>query len=124
MDLNTLEKMGDEEMAGKIASISAVLKIFGGHLLGKIASSPLKFARLLKFSFKIKKEVDKTKDEQDMGKKIDNTLVILKIVLDYRKTNPNEMEVLFEMLEEIVQKYQENPNMKQEILNLIEMRGR
>ncbi|MCI7411243.1 hypothetical protein [Helicobacter bilis] len=124
MDLETLENMGDEEMAGKIVSIVAIIKVFGSNMLGRILSSPLKFAKLIKFSLKVKKEADKIQDKKDMGDKIDSSVAMAKMILEYRKTNPNEMETLFEILEEMVQKYQTNPDIKHEILNLIEKNGK
>lgn len=124
MDLDTLENMGDEEMAGKIVSIVAIITVFGSNMLGRILSSPLKFAKLIKFSLKVKKEADKIQDKKDMGDKIDSGVAMAKIILEYRKTNPNEMETLFEILEEMVQKYQTNPDIKQDILNLIEKSGK
>lgn len=124
MDLETLENMGDEEMAGKIVSIVAIIKVLGNNMLGRILSSPLKFAKLIKFSLKVKKEADKIQDKKDMGDKIDSSVAMAKMILEYRKTNPNEMETLFEILEEMVQKYQTNPDIKQDILNLIEKSGK
>ncbi|MDY5821530.1 MAG: hypothetical protein SPJ83_01845 [Helicobacter sp.] len=124
MDLETLENMGDEEMAGKIVSIVAIIKVLGNNMLGRILSSPLKFAKLIKFSLKVKKEADKIQDKKDMGDKIDSSVAMAKMILEYRKTNPNEMETLFEILEEMVQKYQTNPDIKHEILNLIEKSGK
>ncbi|MDY5949954.1 MAG: hypothetical protein SPJ16_01950 [Helicobacter sp.] len=124
MDLETLENMGDEEMAGKIVSIVAIIKVLGNNMLGRILSSPLKFAKLIKFSLKVKKEADKIQDKKDMGDKIDSSVAMAKMILEYRKTNPNEMETLFEILEEMVQKYQTNPDIKQDILNLIEKNGK
>lgn len=124
MDLETLENMGDEEMAGKIVSIVAIIKVIGNNMLGRILSSPLKFAKLIKFSLKVKKEADKFQDKKDMGDKIDSSVAMAKMILEYRKTNPNEMETLFEILEEMVQKYQTNPDIKQDILNLIEKSGK
>lgn len=124
MDLETLENMGDEEMAGKIVSIVAIIKVLGNNMLGRILSSPLKFAKLIKFSLKVKKEADKIQDKKDMGDKIDSSVAMAKMILEYRKTNPNEMETLFEILEEMVQKYQTNSNIKHEILNLIEKNGK
>lgn len=124
MDLETLENMGDEEMAGKIVSIVAIIKVIGSNMLGRILSSPLKFAKLIKFSLKVKKEADKIQDKKDMGDKIDSSVAMAKMILEYRKTNPNEMETLFEILEEMVQKYQTNPDIKQDILNLIEKNGK
>lgn len=124
MDLETLENMGDEEMAGKIVSIVAIIKVLGNNMLGRILSSPLKFAKLIKFSLKVKKEADKIQDKKDMGDKIDSSVAMAKMILEYRKTNPNEMETLFEILEEMVQKYQTNPDIKHEILNLIEKNGK
>ena len=93
-------------------------------MLGRILSSPLKFAKLIKFSLKVKKEADKIQDKKDMGDKIDSSVAMAKMILEYRKTNPNEMETLFEILEEMVQKYQTNPDIKQDILNLIEKNGK
>lgn len=124
MDLETLENMGDEEMAGKIVSIVAIIKVLGNNMLGRILSSPLKFAKLIKFSLKVKKEADKIQDKKDMGDKIDSSVAMAKMILEYRKTNPNEMETLFEILEEMVQKYQTNPDIKQDILNLIDKNGK
>lgn len=124
MDLETLENMGDEEMVGKIVSIVAIIKVLGNNMLGRILSSPLKFAKLIKFSLKVKKEADKIQDKKDMGDKIDSSVAMAKMILEYRKTNPNEMETLFEILEEMVQKYQTNPDIKQDILNLIEKNGK
>lgn len=124
MDLETLENMGDEEMAGKIVSIVAIIKVIGNNMLGRILSSPLKFAKLIKFSLKVKKEADKIQDKKDMGDKIDSSVAMAKMILEYRKTNPNEMETLFEILEEMVQKYQTNPDIKHEILNLVEKNGK
>ncbi|AQQ60237.1 hypothetical protein [Helicobacter bilis] len=124
MDLETLENMGDEEMAGKIVSIVAIIKVLGNNMLGRILSSPLKFAKLIKFSLKVKKEADKIQDKKDMGDKIDSSVAMAKMILEYRKTNPNEMETLFEILEEMVQKYQTNPDIKHEILNLIDKNGK
>ena len=124
MDLETLENMGDEEMAGKIVSIVAIIKVLGNNMLGRILSSPLKFAKLIKFSLKVKKEADKIQDKKDMGDKIDSSVAMAKMILEYRKTNPNEMETLFEILEEMVQKYQTNPDIKHEILNLVEKNGK
>ena len=120
MDLEILENMGDEEMAGKIVSIVAIIKVFGNNMLGRILSSPLKFAKLIKFSLKVKKEADKLQNKKDMGDKIDSSIAMAKIILEYRKTNPNEMEMLFGILEEMVDKYQTNQNIKQEILNIID----
>ena len=124
MDLETLENMGDEEMAGKIVSIVAIIKVIGNNMLGRILSSPLKFAKLIKFSLKVKKEADKIQDKKDMGDKIDSSVAMAKMILEYRKTNPNEMETLFEILEEMVQKYQTNPDIKHEILNLVDKNGK
>ena len=124
MDLETLENMGDEEMAGKIVSIVAIIKVLGNNMLGRILSSPLKFAKLIKFSLKVKKEADKIQDKKDMGDKIDSSVAMAKMILEYRKTNPNEMETLFEILEEMVQKYQTNPDIKHEILNLVDKNGK
>ena len=115
MDLEILENIGDEEMAGKIVSIVAIIKVFGNNMLGRILSSPLKFAKLIKFSLKVKKEADKLQNKKDMGDKIDSSIAMAKIILEYRKTNPNEMEMLFGILEEMVDKYQTNQNIKQEI---------
>lgn len=119
MGFKALENMGDEEMAGKFMSIGAILKVFGGIFFDKVLSSPIKFARIFKFSLKLKKIAEKTQEAKNQSEKLDSTILLIDMILKYRHTNPKEMEAIFETLEEIVQRYTSNPNVKQEILNIM-----
>lgn len=124
MGLDTLENMGDEEMAGKLISIGAILKVFGGMFFDKVLTSPIKFARIFKFSLKLKKAVEKTQTAKEQSEKLDNTISLIDMILKYRHTNPKEMDTIFETLEEIVQRYNNNPDVKQEILKIMQQNNK
>lgn len=120
MRLFELEKMEDDEMASKFISIVSILKVFSDMLFDKILAHPIKFVRVFKFSLKLKKIATTAQNTQDKGEKLDSTISLVEMILKYRHTNPEEMEIIFETLEEILQKYKSNPDIKQKILNIIE----
>lgn len=124
MGIEYLENMGDEEVAGKFMSFGAILKVFGSIFFDKVLGSPIKFARIFKFSLKLKKVAQKTQEAQNDEEKLDSTISMVDMILKYRHTNPKEMEAIFETLEEIVEKYKSNPNVKQEIINVMNRKGK
>ncbi len=120
MDSEKLDNIGDEAMAGKIMSIGIILKVFSGIIFDKMITSPIKFARITKLSFKLKKDIQQIQTTQDNAIKLDSTISLIATILAYRHTNPQEMDMVFDLLEEVIQKYNANPDIKQEILKLME----
>lgn len=119
MKLESLENIEDDEMASKIASIAVVLKAFGSMLLDRVLSSPIKFARIFKFSLKLKKVAQQMQSTQDQAEKLDSSVALISMILKYRHTNPKEMDMIFDVLEEITQKYNDDPKLRQDILNIV-----
>lgn len=112
--------MKEETMAAKITSIGIIAQVFGGFLLKKILASPLRFARIIKFALKLKKEANTLQSTQDKAARLDSTMKVVGMLLEYRRTNPEEMETIIQLIEELHTQYHTSPALKQEILNLMD----
>ncbi|GHR25232.1 hypothetical protein VN0452_07280 [Helicobacter pylori] len=90
-------------MISKICSSIKLANLFKGFLCKRIAS-PVQSACIISLVLDIKKVFEK---ENDPSNKIGKTL---DLIVGFKKENPQDFNELFEILKELIQEYEQNPD--------------
>ncbi len=105
-------------MISKICSSIKLANLFKGFLCKRIAS-PMQTARITNMVLDIKKVFEK---ENDPLNKIGKTLDLIVV---FKKENPQDFDELFEILKELIQEYEKNPDeVKQNLTEIIKQQGK
>ncbi|WRE86197.1 hypothetical protein KVC55_03600 [Helicobacter pylori] len=90
-------------MFSKICPILKLLNAFRGSLFKRI-SSPVQSARITTMVLGIK---DAFNDDKDP---LNNACEALDLVVKFKKEHPQDFDELFEILKELIQEYEQNPD--------------
>ncbi|PUD27374.1 hypothetical protein C2S08_01785 [Helicobacter pylori] len=90
-------------MFSKICSSLKLLNVLKGFLLKRI-SSPVQSARIANMVLDIKNALE---GENDPSNKIGKTL---DLIVGFKKENPQDFDELFEILKDLIQEYEQNPD--------------
>ncbi|PUD34221.1 hypothetical protein C2R87_03960 [Helicobacter pylori] len=90
-------------MFSKICPILKLLNAFRGSLFKRI-SSPVQSARIANMILDIKNAL---KGENDPSNKAGKTL---DLIVGFKKEHPQDFDELFEILKELIQEYEQNPD--------------
>ncbi len=90
-------------MFSKICSSLKLLNALKGFLFKRI-SSPVQSARIANMVLDIKNVFEK---ENDLSNKAGKTL---DLIVGFKKENPQDFNELFEILKELIQEYEQNPD--------------
>lgn len=100
-------------MISKICSSIKLANLFKGFLCKRIAS-PMQTARITNMVLDIKKVFEK---ENDPSNKIGKTF---DLIVGFKKENPQDFDELFEILKDLIQEYEKNPDeVKQNLTEII-----
>ncbi len=100
-------------MFSKICSSIKLANLFNGFLCKRIAN-PMQTARITNMVLNIKNVFEK---ENDPSNKIGKTL---DLIVGFKKENPQDFDELFEILKELIQEYEKNPDeVKQNLTEII-----
>ncbi|WP_367710115.1 hypothetical protein [Helicobacter pylori] len=100
-------------MFSKICSSFKLANALKGFLFKRI-SSPMQSARITKMVLDIKNALE---GENDPSNKIGKTL---DLIVGFKKENPQDFDELFEILKELIQEYEKNPDeVKQNLTEII-----
>ncbi|GAA7786599.1 hypothetical protein JP0176_06220 [Helicobacter pylori] len=100
-------------MISKICSSFKLAYLFKGSLFKRI-SSPVQSARIANMVLDIKNVFEK---ENDLSNNIGKTL---DLIVGFKKENPQDFDELFQILKEIIQEYEKNPDeIKQNLTEII-----
>ncbi|GAA7384976.1 hypothetical protein KVK25_03485 [Helicobacter pylori] len=100
-------------MISKICSSIRLANLFKGFLCKRIAN-PMQTARITNMVLDIKNVFEK---ENDPSNKIGKTL---DLIVGFKKENPQDFDELFEILKDLVQEYEKNPDeVKQNLTEII-----
>ncbi|GAA8521981.1 hypothetical protein HpBT268_06580 [Helicobacter pylori] len=90
-------------MFSKICSSIKLANLFKGFLCKRIAS-PAQSARIISLVLGIKNVFEKENDpSNNIGKTLD-------LIVGFKKENPQDFNELFEILKELIQEYEQNPD--------------
>ncbi|GAA8111945.1 hypothetical protein HpBT106_09640 [Helicobacter pylori] len=90
-------------MISKICSSIKLANLFKGFLCKRIAS-PAQSARIISLVLDIKNVFEKENDpSNNIGKTLD-------LIVGFKKENPQDFNELFEILKELIQEYEQNPD--------------
>ncbi|MCQ2690968.1 hypothetical protein JT069_03025 [Helicobacter pylori] len=90
-------------MFSKIRSSISLANLFKGFLFKRI-SSPVQTARIANMVLDIKNALE---GENDPSNKIGKTL---DLIVGFKKENPQDFDELFEILKDLIQEYEQNPD--------------
>ncbi len=90
-------------MFSKICPTLKLLNAFKGSLFKRI-SSPVQSARITKMVLGIK---DAFNDDKDP---LNNACEALDLVVKFKKEHPQDFDELFEILKDLIQEYEQNPD--------------
>ncbi|WRD73352.1 hypothetical protein E5E73_03200 [Helicobacter pylori] len=90
-------------MISKICPTLKLLNAFKGSLFKRI-SSPVQSACIISLVLDIKNVFEK---ENDLSNNIGKTL---DLIVGFKKENPQDFDELFEILKELIQEYEQNPD--------------
>ncbi|RKU95881.1 hypothetical protein DB721_03010 [Helicobacter pylori] len=90
-------------MISKICSSFKLANAFKGFLFKRI-SSPAQSARITKMVLGIK---DAFNDDKDS---LDNACEALDLIVKFKKEHPQDFNELFEILKDLIQEYEQNPD--------------
>ncbi len=90
-------------MFSKICSSLKLLNALKGFLFKRI-SSPVQSARIANMILDIKNALE---GENDPSNKVGKTL---DLIVGFKKENPQDFDELFEILKELIQEYEQNPD--------------
>ncbi|OPG67936.1 hypothetical protein BGL86_02420 [Helicobacter pylori] len=90
-------------MFSKICSSLKLLNVLKGFLFKRI-SSPVQSARIAKMVLGIK---DAFNDDKDP---LNNACEALDLVVKFKKEHPQDFDELFEILKDLIQEYEQNPD--------------
>ncbi|GAA8835960.1 hypothetical protein BTM160_08520 [Helicobacter pylori] len=100
-------------MFSKICSSLKLLNTLKGFLFKRI-SSPVQSARIANMVLDIKNVFEK---ENDPSNKIGKTL---DLIVGFKKENPQDFDELFQILKDLIQEYEKNPDeIKQNLTEII-----
>ncbi|GAA8923292.1 hypothetical protein VN0932_09840 [Helicobacter pylori] len=100
-------------MFSKICSTLKLANSFKGFLCKRIAN-PMQSARIISLALDIKNVFEK---ENDPSNKIGKTL---DLIVGFKKENPQDFDELFEILKDLIQEYEKNPDeIKQNLTEII-----
>ncbi|GAA7290061.1 hypothetical protein HpCK53_05710 [Helicobacter pylori] len=90
-------------MISKICSSIKLANLFKGFLCKRIAS-PVQSARIISLALDIKNVFEKENDpSNNIGKTLD-------LIVGFKKEHPQDFNELFEILKELIQEYEQNPD--------------
>ncbi|MWV63066.1 hypothetical protein DCO58_00835 [Helicobacter saguini] len=117
--MKPIDKLEDEELFDKIQGIFKIASAFAPFLLKRFWN-PIKLFKFGKLGLSLKGDITSMKNVSN-DKKIDYAVSALTKILIFRRENREEFEELFEALEDVVRKYDENPiEIKDSILKVME----
>ncbi|GAA7682408.1 hypothetical protein BON254_03100 [Helicobacter pylori] len=90
-------------MFSKICSSFKLANAFKGFICKRI-SSPVQSARITKMVLGIK---DAFNDDKDL---LNNACEALDLVVKFKKEHPQDFDELFEILKDLIQEYEQNPD--------------
>ncbi len=90
-------------MFSKICSSLKLANALKGFLFKRI-SSPMQTARITNMVLDIKNACDGDKDP------LDNACKTLDLIVGFKKENPQDFNELFEILKDLIQEYEQNPD--------------
>ncbi|GAA7005032.1 hypothetical protein ID0148_05740 [Helicobacter pylori] len=90
-------------MISKICSSIKLANLFKGFLFKRI-TNPVQSARIISLVLDIKNVFEK---ENDPSNKIGKTL---DLIVKFKKEHPQDFNELFEILKELIQEYEQNPD--------------
>ncbi|GAA8125112.1 hypothetical protein HpBT110_06520 [Helicobacter pylori] len=100
-------------MFSKICSSIKLANLFKGFLFKRIAS-PVQSACIISLALDIKNVFEK---ENDPSSNISKTL---DLIVGFKKENPQDFDELFEILKDLIQEYEKNPDeIKQNLIEII-----
>ncbi|OLR42975.1 hypothetical protein BIZ50_03790 [Helicobacter pylori] len=100
-------------MISKICSTLKLANSFKGFLCKRIAS-PMQTARITNMVLNIKNVFEK---ENDLSNNIGKTL---DLIVGFKKENPQDFDELFQILKDLIQEYEKNPEeVKQNLTEII-----
>ncbi len=100
-------------MISKICSSFKLANSFKGFLCKRIAN-PMQTARITNMVLDIKNVFEK---ENDLSNKIGKTL---DLIVGFKKENPQDFDELFQILKDLIQEYEKNPEeVKQNLTEII-----
>ncbi len=100
-------------MFSKICPTLKLLNAFKGSLFKRI-SSPMQSACIISLVLDIKNVFEK---ENDLSNKIGKTL---DLIVGFKKENPQDFDELFQILKDLIQEYEQNPEeVKQNLTEIL-----
>ncbi|GAA8121630.1 hypothetical protein HpKG101_11060 [Helicobacter pylori] len=100
-------------MFSKICSSIKLANLFKGFLFKRIAS-PMQSTRIISLALDIKNVFEKG---NDLSNNIGNTL---DLIVGFKKEHPQDFDELFEILKDLIQEYEKNPDeVKQNLTEII-----
>ncbi|GAA8673642.1 hypothetical protein Kyoto101A_06150 [Helicobacter pylori] len=100
-------------MISKICSSIKLANLFKGFLCKRIAN-PMQTARITNMALDIKNIFEK---ENNLSNNIGKTL---DLIVGFKKENPQDFDELFEILKDLIQEYEKNPDeVKQNLTEII-----
>ncbi len=100
-------------MFSKIRSSINLANLFKGSLFKRI-SSPVQSAHIANMILNIKNALE---GENDLSNKIGKTL---DLIVGFKKENPQDFDELFQILKELIQEYEKNPEeVKQNLTEIL-----
>ncbi|WQT67448.1 hypothetical protein E5D99_03435 [Helicobacter pylori] len=100
-------------MFSKICSSFKLANLFKGFLFKRIAS-PMQSTRIANMILNI---INAFKSENDLSNNIGKTL---DLIVGFKKENPQDFDELFEILKELIQEYEKNPDeVKQNLTEIL-----
>ncbi|GAA7682734.1 hypothetical protein COL0001_05720 [Helicobacter pylori] len=100
-------------MFSKICSSIKLANLFKGFLFKRI-SSPMQSTRIVNMILNIKNALE---SENDLSNNIGKTL---DLIVGFKKENPQDFDELFEILKELIQEYEKNPDeVKQNLTEIL-----
>ncbi len=100
-------------MISKICPSIKLINLFKGFLCKRIAN-PVQSTCIISLALDIKKVFEK---ENDPSNKIGKTL---DLIVGFKKENPQDFDELFQILKDLIQEYEKNPDeIKQNLTEII-----
>ncbi|WQR94090.1 hypothetical protein KVE67_03430 [Helicobacter pylori] len=100
-------------MISKICPSFKLANLFKGFLFKRIAS-PVQSTRIANMILNIKNTLE---SENDLSNNIGKTL---DLIVGFKKENPQDFDELFEILKELIQEYEKNPDeVKQNLTEIL-----
>ncbi len=100
-------------MFSKICSSFKLANLFKGSLFKRI-SSPVQSACIISLALDIKNVFEK---ENDLSNNIGKTL---DLIVGFKKENPQDFDELFQILKDLIQEYEKNPEeVKQNLTEIL-----